>query len=173
MVVKNPNCKANFKVSCAVETFLSGISCTMRLWFPNIGQRWSEIFQPWKTHHIFLLQTHPSKFRYCWIGPHIALKMTSTQHSNFNLSFFISSSRLFDKLYNIPLYKSSKICFYIHTVLNSWSFHIFSYYCTNNATLKTIVHIFLHIIPQEWDDKISPNYQKMFMLVFQLNTQLT
>ena len=44
--------------------------------------------------------------------------------------------------------------------MNSWSFHIFSYYCTNNAILKTIAYIFLHIIPQECNDKISPQLSK-------------
>lgn len=110
----------------------------------------------------------------CWIGFRLALKMTSTQHSSFGLWVFISSSRLLYMLYDIPLYESSKFYFSIHTVMNIWScFHLFSNYYTNNATLKTVVRVFLYIIPQGCDDKISPNYQKKFMSVIQLNTQLT
>ena len=74
----------------------------------------------------------------------------------------------------MTLYESSKMYFSIHTVMNIWScFLFFFHYCANNATLQTIVLIFLHIIPQECDAKISPNYQKKFMSVIQLNIQPT
>lgn len=75
----------------------------------------------------------------------------------------------------MPLCASSKVYFSVNLPMYIWGRFCFfpCSYITNKAILKTIVYVFLYIMPQWYDDTTSPNNQKEFMSVIQLNIQLT